>query len=129
MSRARRRRPARIGLTPLIDVVFILLIFFMLASRFEDWRGVTLTAPGAGAAAPSAAGALLVEVRAAGLRLSGAPLDDAALFSRVRDRLADRPAQRVLVAPGPGVDTQRLVDVLDGLAAAGARDVALMGAP
>jgi biopolymer transport protein ExbD len=30
------RKPASIGLTPLIDVVFILLVFFMLATRFID---------------------------------------------------------------------------------------------
>ena len=34
-----------ISLTPLIDVVFILLIFFMLASSFLDWRAIGLDAP------------------------------------------------------------------------------------
>ena len=33
-----RHRSPTISLTPLIDVVFILLIFFMLASRFGDWK-------------------------------------------------------------------------------------------
>jgi hypothetical protein len=33
-----RRRRALISMTPLIDVVFILLIFFMLASSFLNWR-------------------------------------------------------------------------------------------
>lgn len=39
--------PPRISLTPLIDVVFILLVFFMLATRFGDWRDLSLnvTAP------------------------------------------------------------------------------------
>ena len=32
-----------ISLTPLIDVVFILLVFFMLASSFLDWRSIDLT--------------------------------------------------------------------------------------
>jgi len=32
-----------LSLTPLIDVVFILLIFFMLASQFVDWRQIKLT--------------------------------------------------------------------------------------
>ena len=34
----RPNRPIPIRITPLIDVVFILLIFFMLASRFGDWK-------------------------------------------------------------------------------------------
>ena len=35
-------------MTPLIDVVFILLVFFMLASRFLDYRAMDLRAPGGG---------------------------------------------------------------------------------
>ena len=42
-----RRRRSPISLTPLIDVVFILLVFFMLASSFLDWRSITLAAPSA----------------------------------------------------------------------------------
>ncbi len=42
---ATKRVGARISLTPLIDVVFILLIFFMLASSFEKTRAVELTPP------------------------------------------------------------------------------------
>jgi len=39
---AQRRRRA-ISLTPLIDVVFILLLFFMLSSNFMHWRQVNLS--------------------------------------------------------------------------------------
>ena len=35
-------RPVSISLTPLIDVVFILLLFFMLTSSFIQWRAVDL---------------------------------------------------------------------------------------
>ncbi len=42
------RRKARISLTPLIDVVFILLVFFMLASNFDQKRAVELTTPQTG---------------------------------------------------------------------------------
>ena len=38
LTRSRRRHGLAIGLTPLIDVVFILLLFFMLASSLADWR-------------------------------------------------------------------------------------------
>lgn len=42
--KAKRRR-IPISLTPLIDVVFILLVFFMLASSFEKHRSVELIPP------------------------------------------------------------------------------------
>lgn len=34
-----------ISLTPLIDVVFILLLFFMLSSTFTQWRQIDISAP------------------------------------------------------------------------------------
>ena len=67
-----RRRPL-ISLTPLIDVVFILLVFFMLASSFLDWRSIDLNAPAQAAAGPAIEGALLVEIHPDRLLLSGEP--------------------------------------------------------
>ncbi|MEM6423000.1 MAG: biopolymer transporter ExbD, partial [Pseudomonadota bacterium] len=105
MSLSRPRRKAQIGVTPLIDVVFILLVFFMLASRFEDWRSVDLASSSRGVPVATAAeGALLVEVWLGDLRLSGARMTDEALFDAVRERLSARPDQRILVAPAVGVD-------------------------
>ena len=43
-----RPRLVRIALTPLVDVVFILLLFFMLSSSFARWRVVSLTGVAAG---------------------------------------------------------------------------------
>jgi len=119
--RPARRRRALIGLTPLIDVVFILLIFFMLASRLGDWRGLpVVSAPGGGGG--GMAGAVLLELRADGLRLSGAPLDAAALAARLP------PGRRVLLRAGDGVTMQALTALLDRLEALGVRDVTLLAA-
>ena len=129
MSLSRHRRPAKISVTPLIDVVFILLVFFMLASRFEDWRSIDLSSTAHGpAAATDAQGAMLVEVRTDGLRFAGAPIALEDLMARLAERLRAAPEQRVLLSPGAGVDMQRVVTTLDALSAAGARNIALLGA-
>lgn len=121
-------RPRRqlISLTPLIDVVFILLVFFMLASSFLDWRSIVLSAPSAGASSAPMEGALLVEVRPQGLRLSGRPLGLDELEARVRARLADKPDQSIFVKPAAGVPLQRAVAVLDRLSATGATKLSLI---
>lgn len=124
-QQGRRRRPL-ISLTPLIDVVFILLVFFMLASSFLDWRSIDLNAPGRGGGKPSMVGALLVDVTANGLRLSGEAMDLGELEARVATRLEQRPEQRVLVKPAAGVPLQSVVDVLDRLSAAGVVDLSLI---
>lgn len=122
------RRRALIGLTPLIDVVFILLVFFMLASSFVDWRAIELAAPSADTAGAggSVEGALLVEVRADGLRFAGESLPLATITERVAARLAAAPGTAVLVKPAPGVSLQRSVAVLDRLAETGAVNLSLV---
>ena len=121
-----RRRRALISLTPLIDVVFILLVFFMLASSFLDWRSIGLTAPTAGAPAGTMEGAVLVEVRADGLRLAGRPVTLDELDARIRTRLAEKRDQSVFVKPAPGVPLQQAVAVLDRLTAAGVTRLSLI---
>ncbi len=120
-----RRRPL-ISLTPLIDVVFILLVFFMLSSSFLDWRSITLDAPARAAAGSSVEGALLVEIRPEGIRVSGETLALDALAERVAMRLEAKPDQRILLKPSAGVSLQEAVRVLDRLAATGAANLSLI---
>ncbi|MGF1609918.1 MAG: ExbD/TolR family protein [Kiloniellales bacterium] len=127
-NRAPRRR-SLITLTPLIDVVFILLVFFMLASSFLDWRSIALNAPARSTGGTSIEGALLVELRPDGLRLAGEILSLDQLVARIGERLAQRPEQRVLLKPSAGVALQEAVSVLDRLAAAGVTDLSLIRDP
>lgn len=124
-SRKRHWRPL-INLTPLIDVVFILLIFFMLASSLLDWRAIDLGMPAPTAAGVPMEGALLVEVRVDGVRLSGETVSLNTLEERVRERVAWRPDLRVLVKPADVVVLQEAIQVLDRLAAAGVADLSLI---
>ena len=121
-------RPRRlISLTPLIDVVFILLVFFMLASSFLDWRAIDLNAPTRlGNSAGTGEGALLVEIRPDGLRLAATPISIGALERQVRDLIAVKPEQRILIKTHKGVRLQRTVSVLDRLKAAGVEDMSLL---
>lgn len=125
-STGHRRR--LVGLTPLIDVVFILLVFFMLASSFQDWRAIDLAAA-AGAAGTPMEGALLVGVRPDGLRLAAEPVSLDGLVARVGQRVASQPAVPVLVKPASGVTLQEMVRVLDALAAVGVTELSLIRDP
>lgn len=124
-----RRRRALIGLTPLIDVVFILLVFFMLASSFLDWRAIELTAPSEASGGAASEGALLVEVRRDGLRVGAERLSLEALAERVAAQLLEAPDRRILVRPDPAVPLQRAIEVLDRLSAAGASRLSLIRRP
>ena len=125
----KRRHRARISLTPLIDVVFILLVFFMLASSFLDERALKVDAPAAALGGGSLEGALLVELRGDGFRLSGQRLGGEALMARLADHAARNPNQRVLIKPAPGVSLQRAVALLDRVAATGLTRVSFVRDP
>jgi biopolymer transport protein ExbD len=119
LASAPRRRRRLIGLTPLIDVVFILLLFFMLASQFHQWRAMTIRAtgtPGDGDSAP----ALLVRVHGDGsLDLDSEPITPLTLTPRLRQALTREPDLTVRIESADEVPLQTLVSVLDQLHAAG----------
>lgn len=101
----------RIGLTPLIDVVFLLLVFFMLASTFLKFNDLPLTAGGAGAA--SLEETVIVRVRADGaLDVNGDPVSAAELPARL-NAWAERGIKRAVVRVVSGARTEDLVRALE----------------
>lgn len=112
-----RRRKRLVSLTPMIDVVFLLLVFFMLVARFaqEGATELSATAPGGGAALDGPP--RLVRVEAQTVYLNGAPIAPEALGSALA-ALSPSNEAAVVVQAGDGATIQRLVDILDLLEAA-----------
>ena len=125
-----RRRRAGIRLTPLIDVVFILLVFFMLASSFMDWRGFDLGLPSAEAKPDPDTPPIVVRVLAdGGYRLGGADIKAGALVERVRRARGDAGERPVLVRAADKAPVQATVRALDRLHAGGIEAAALAQEP
>ena len=115
------RKP--LGLTPLIDVVFLLLLFFMLASTFQKYAEIDLVAAGAGASRPSADRPLLVRVHEDGtLDLNAQPIGLDGLAETL-STAEERENLRVLIQVRKGAETQRLVDVLERVRGIGIKNV------
>ncbi|MCC5811225.1 MAG: biopolymer transporter ExbD [Ectothiorhodospiraceae bacterium] len=120
------RRRNLIGLTPLIDVVFILLVFFMLASSFLDWRSIALSLPGEGGEPSSDTPPLVVRIASDGvLTLDGENMELAELERRLSTLLGEDPARAVIIRPADDVSLQRIVQVVDRLSAAGGSNMTL----
>lgn len=114
----RIESPARarslISLTPLIDVVFILLVFFMLASNFTQLRAIGVTIPAEAGAPAGGERTVLIRVHAdERLELDGQPVQLGDLAGRIHQVANGRP---VLVQPVGDARLQTLVTVLDQLA-------------
>lgn len=110
-------RVRRTNLTPMIDVLFILVVFFLLAARFAPEGALPVAAAGAGAAAWEGP-PRLVTVTPAGVALNGRALAEEGLPAALAALMAD-PGDPVVLRPAEGADVQRLVDVVEALAAAG----------
>lgn len=108
-----RRRP---NLTPMIDVVFLLLIFFMLASRFGVDRALPLSS--AGGAGEYSGPPRLVELTPTGLSLNGVPVTADALAAGLAP-LMQSPNDAIILRARDGADLQALVTVMDRLGTAG----------
>ncbi len=116
----RRRRPS---LTPMIDVVFLLLVFFMLAARFGLTESVPLSlATGGG---PYSGPPRMVTVAPGALTLNGRPLDAADLPGALSE-LMQSPTDTILLRPANGTDVQRLLDVITLLRDAGLGNLAIL---
>ena len=120
------RRKHSISLTPLIDVVFILLVFFMLATSFTDWRPITL-ATGTSEAAPSDTPPAVVRVDADGtLRYDGdATRDTRALARRLNASIESGDISAVIVQPDAEATLDVTVGALDALSGAGVAPMSL----
>jgi biopolymer transport protein ExbD len=113
--RAPRRRPS---LTPMIDVVFLLLVFFMLAARFGQEGQLPLALAGAGAGDWSGP-PRLVDVLPEGQRLNGVAVEEGALSDALLALGAGEEGAMVLLRARNGAELQRLVAVIEALQAAG----------
>ncbi len=136
MTLANPKPPSpRVTLVPLIDVLFILLVYFMVTSVYLDLDmipagGTTddeTNVPPTVTEAPQETSSLLLRIDAAGQAvLRGEALDPDALRTALVAALAERPGLTVLILPSPVAPTQALATTLDALTRAGVRDTRLI---
>ena len=116
------RKPTSIGLTPLIDVVFILLLFFMLATRFIDLARQPLSVAVTGEPRPANEQVLFIHVLDESLiELNGERLT----LEQASVRLATQAPQPVYVDSDGEASLQAVLRVTDLLQASGQTEVHL----
>ena len=105
-----------LNLTPMIDVVFLLLVFFMLASRFgvDQVLPLPLASGGSGYSGPPR----LVDIRPETLQLNGREVSVDALIVALQG-MTERPDDLIILRGGDETDLQRLVTVAAQLRSAG----------
>jgi biopolymer transport protein ExbD len=117
---------AGINITPMLDIVFIMLIFFIVTTSFIKEKGLEVSRPSVTPPREVVADAGPVVVRIDGasfIILEGRILDPAAVAANLERAKAGKPNAPLIVAAHPDAETDALVAVLDAARVVGIEPV------
>jgi biopolymer transport protein ExbD len=117
------RKPGLVNITSLIDVIFMLVVFFMIGASFEK-PAITVSLPGASSGEPVQKQTLVITIDAGGaVYLDGKAIETAALLSGLTQyRGGD--AGVSLECDG-SLSFQKVIEVMDIVKQAGVRNVSI----
>ena len=129
-ARTQQEEPLFINLTPMIDVILTLLIFFMAATKIYDWneQKIDVQLPEVGAARPMTEAPAEIELKITQEGLvayRGEVLSLAEATDRLRTARQNYPDQAVIVRGDGRVVYQKVADVLSACEAAGITHLAV----
>ncbi len=119
--RKNRRNATLLNVTPLIDVVFILLVFFMLTTNFGRFRLIGVETPQDREVLRDATAAVVIRIEDDGaLTYDGKPSDVEDIAAQVANLTAVDPGRSFIVRPAEGVSVQEAIDIFQLTRHAGA---------
>lgn len=126
----RARIHSHLDIAPLIDIVFLLLVFFMLTSTFLVPEAVELQLPESETAEINDTPAVTVTLDAQGkITLNGEPVTLDGLRPAIAPLLTERETTPVTLKSDARTQVQLLLKVMDQIRAAGGSNIALATSP
>ena len=117
---------AEVDMTPMLDIVFIMLIFFIVTATFVNERGLDVTRPDSEDPPETAAVTILVSISEAGvISMEGRDVDVRAVRANVERLIAENPESSVVVQAHPQSESNLMVGVMDQARLAGAAGVSI----
>jgi len=127
MRRRRREQDeAEINITPMLDIVFIMLIFFIVTTSFVKEQGLEVSRPSSSPPKEikKDKGPIVVKINSGNLiSIKGRVLEPQAVEANLEREKAEKPTSPLIIAAHPEADTEALVLILDAAKAAGIESV------
>ncbi len=127
-----RRRHARpeedtaIDMTPMLDIVFIMLIFFIVTATFVKESGIEVTRPTAETATPQSRVGILIAIRDNNdVWINRRQIDRAAVRATVERLHAENPQSGAVIQADKNAHTGVLVEVMDQVRLAGVGSISI----
>ncbi len=125
-SRRQSGSVAEINMTPLIDMVFILLIFFIVTTSFVKETGVDVSRPSAKTAVKKDLANIMIAITANGsINMDGRAIDRRAIRANVERMHAENPEGSVIILADKDAKTGLLIEVMDQARLAGVANVSI----
>lgn len=113
MKKKEDEEAGEIDLTPMLDVVFILLIFFIVTSVFVKEAGIEVTKPEASTQIEQSGDLILIAVGPQGdIWMDGELIDPRFIRSRFELRLADAPNSSVVIQADQNANNEQVMQIL-----------------
>lgn len=110
ISKSRRK----VSLTSLIDVIFLLLLFFMLSSTFSKYSQVEVVSGKSGATATNHKPDVFINLDGQGLKLNGVDIELSTLLIDIKNTTSSENIKAILKI-GSFATSQQLIDVVEKL--------------
>ncbi len=115
-----------LNLTPMLDVVFILLIFFIVTTSFVKETGIDVNRPSATTAEKKSQGNILIAINANGdIWIDNREIDVRAVRANIQVLKASYPQSSVIIQSDQDASTGKLVKVMDQVRLAGVQNISI----
>jgi biopolymer transport protein ExbD len=129
-ARRSRRNTAELNMAPLIDMVFILLIFLLVTTSFVKETGIDVNRPTAATAVSKTKATILIAIDPQNrIFMDHREIDVRAVRANMERALAENPDGAVVVVADNASSTGTAIMVMDGCRLAGAKNVSLAARP
>lgn len=122
----RARIHSHLDIAPLIDIVFLLLVFFMLTSTFMVPEAIELELPESSSASAMDSTAIMVSLNQTGqLALNGESIELKQLQQAIMPLIKQNTASAITLKSDARTEVQLLLKIMDEIREAGGTNVAL----
>ncbi len=125
-TRKRSRESVQLNIAPLIDMIFILLIFFLVTTSFVKESGVDIRRPVAKTAEEKDKTNMVIGITAGNMiYIEGKPIDKRAVRSHMERFLMQNPHGSVVIAADEESKSGLVIQVLDACRLAGVKKISV----
>lgn len=124
----KQKKSTEINVAPLIDIVFLLLIFFMLTSEFTDFKTIDMISPNkSNTTIQKSELPIVINLSANGtIEIDNVNIDLMDLSSTVKDKLMNSKNDKVIISTLNETKINLLINIVDSIRSLGIENIALI---